>query len=78
MDPDYGISNSNFLEAEIKRQATRISETIFLLADHSKFDTVALAKVCDIEDIDVLITDSGIPEHYLNKFDTKIDRIEVV
>lgn len=78
VDLDFGVSNSNFVEAEAKSVLTSIGKELLLLVDHTKFDTVAMAKVCSLRSIDVLITDSGAPEAYLDKLRKRVSRIDVV
>ncbi len=78
VDLDFGISNSNMMEAEIKRVAQSIGGCTFLMTDQSKFDKVALAKVCALEKIDVLITDKGTEEKYLEELKKKIKQVVTV
>lgn len=78
VDLDFGVSNSNFIEAEVKSLLTSIGKELFLLVDHTKFDTVAMAKVCSLRAIDVLITDSGASEAYLDKLRKRISHVDVV
>lgn len=78
VDLDFGVSNSNFHEAGIKRLAKNSGTEKFLLVDHSKFDTVALAKVCPLNDIDTLITDSGADPVYLQKLSKLVGRLSAV
>ena len=47
---------------EIKKAIVQQSEKIILLADHSKFKTKSLSKAIPLNDIDIIITDSKIPE----------------
>jgi len=75
---DFGVSNSNYVEAEAKAVLTSIGKELFLLVDHSKFNTEAMAKVCSLKSIDVLITDSGVSEAYLNKLRKRVSHVDVV
>ncbi len=59
-----GITNYSTIEAEMKKAMMDVSERVVLLADHSKFDVVSLMRFADLEDIDVLITDSAPPVDY--------------
>ena len=52
-----GVTNSSPLEFDIKRTVISKSSKIILLADSSKFNSVSLMTYCDLEDIDILITD---------------------
>lgn len=52
-----GLYDSDENEADIKQLMATKAAKIILLVDHSKFDNVAFAKLMDLEDIDVLVTD---------------------
>ena len=60
-----GITNSSTMELEIKRMMIEVSERIMLLVDHSKFDTVSLVAVADLQDIDIIVTDATPPASYV-------------
>ena len=62
INPNYGVFNSNFVEIGIKRSAIACGKHRILLSDHTKFQTKALTKVCDIEEFETVITDDGIDE----------------
>ena len=55
---EYGISESNALQALVKRKMMDISDTIYVLADHSKIETRDLTSIAPLAEIDVLVTDS--------------------
>ena len=57
VDPDAGITNVNLPETEIKRMILQASQRRVVCADASKLGRVSLAHVCDLDDIDLLITD---------------------
>lgn len=59
-----GLTNADFLEYEIKHQICSKAKQIFLLADHSKFDHVALMTYNKLENIDYLITDQSLSKEY--------------
>lgn len=52
-----GISESNELQALIKRKMISIADETYLLADHSKFGMQALTQVADWSEIQHVITD---------------------
>lgn len=52
-----GVTNSSPLESDIKRTVISKSSKVILLADSSKFNSVSLMTYCDLEDIDILVTD---------------------
>jgi DeoR family transcriptional regulator, aga operon transcriptional repressor len=57
VDPEVGITNVNLPEAEIKRAMLLAARRRVIVADGSKVGEVELAKVCDIEEVSLLITD---------------------
>ena len=61
VDVDAGITEYEFDDAETKRAALRSARRTIVVADASKLGAVAFVKLCPIEDIDVVVTDSGAP-----------------
>lgn len=59
VDPDGGITNVNLPEAEIKRAMLGAGRCRVVVADGSKIGRVALAHLCPIDQIDILITGSS-------------------
>src|SRR5215217_5364291 len=57
VDPEVGITNVNLPEAEVKRAMLLAARRRVIVADGSKVGEVELAKVCDIEEVSLLITD---------------------
>lgn len=55
-----GLFNSNLLLVETERRMMRTADEVVVLADHSKIGRPALASLCELSDIDVLIVDPGI------------------
>ena len=68
IDSDFGCSITNNDEVLIKQQMINHSQKTVIIADHSKFETVASWKVCPLYDIDLFITgkelDSRTVEYY--------------
>ena len=59
---DGGIGNVNIDEVAIKRAMVSAASQVILLADSSKFNVIGFANVCNLADIDVLITDRNAPK----------------
>jgi DeoR/GlpR family transcriptional regulator of sugar metabolism len=59
--PEVGVTEFNLDDARVKRAAIESARRCVVLADSSKLDRVAVASVCPIDRIDVLITDSDAP-----------------
>ncbi|MBV9614073.1 MAG: DeoR/GlpR transcriptional regulator [Ktedonobacteraceae bacterium] len=59
IDPVFGVTNINLPETEVKRHMLRSAKRRILVADGSKIGKVELANTCNIDEIDLLITDSS-------------------
>ncbi len=57
IEADSGTSNTTELVADVEAEMIRQSDTVVVLADHTKIGRKALCRVCALEDIDLLITD---------------------
>ena len=48
------------------------------VADHSKFGRIALARICDLKDADLILTDDGLDEEMLGRMQKLQLEIEMV
>ena len=62
IDPEHGITTSTIDEAKLTRRMMHAASQVIVLADSSKFGQRGFGRICALEDIDVIITDDGIPE----------------
>lgn len=60
LDIDFGITTPNLTEAETKRYMLQAAKEKILVADHSKIGQRSLCLICGLQELDMLITDSGI------------------
>ncbi len=60
IDFDYGFSTTDLREAELNREMMHAAQKTIVLADSSKFGRRGFAKIGNIEEIDLIITDAGI------------------
>ena len=60
IDFNYGFTTTDMREAELNQQMMRASQKVIVLADSSKFGKRGFAKIGNMEDIDIIITDAGI------------------
>ncbi len=65
---EKGVTNSSLLEYSIKKAVVKRSQLVCLLADSSKFGEVSLMTYCNLDQVDVLISDSTPPKDYINLF----------
>jgi DeoR family transcriptional regulator of aga operon len=66
VDSIGGVTNVNLPEADVKRRIIRASDRCVVTADSSKLGVVSFARVCDLDEVDVLITDAGAPKAELD------------
>ncbi len=57
-----GIYNSNSLLVETERQMMSCGQEVMIVADHTKFGRLALARLCGLEDVDQVVVDSGLTD----------------
>jgi len=62
---EHGCTTHDHLEAATDRAFVRSSSEIVVVADNSKIGKVTFAKICPINDVHRLITDSAAPEQHL-------------
>ena len=72
---DNGLTDYTFEEIEIKKQMIQRAKKRIVLADHNKFNRLAPIKICNLSDIDTIITSEGLDEQYrknIEKFGVKV------
>jgi len=57
---DFGLSTSNALEAHLNKTMIDVAEKVIVLVDSTKMNVRGFGKICNLDMIDVLITDNGI------------------
>jgi DeoR family transcriptional regulator, aga operon transcriptional repressor len=62
IDPEFGITNSNIEEAQLNKRMMSSSLRTIILSDSSKFGRRGFGKICNLDQVDVIVTDSGISE----------------
>ena len=69
IDLEFGLTTTNMMEAQLNRQMISVSQKTILLTDSTKFGKRGFGKVCSIDEIDHIITDSGISQHTINQLE---------
>ena len=76
IDFDFGFSTTDLREAELNRLMMKAAQKTIVLADSSKFGRRGFAKIGDLEEIDLIITDSDIsPKDVKRIHDLGIDLV---
>ena len=61
VNPD-GVFNVNEMMAAVERRIIDVADEVILAADHTKFNKRSIARVCELDEIDALVTDWGADE----------------
>lgn len=64
-----GIYNSNLLLVETERQMMSCGQEVIIVADHSKFGRLTLARLCGLDEVDRVVSDAGLAEEYRGVLD---------
>lgn len=68
IDATVGVTEFNLDDARVKRAAVASARRCVVLADSTKLGYVAVAAVCPLQRVDVLVTDDGAPPEVLDAF----------
>jgi DeoR family transcriptional regulator, aga operon transcriptional repressor len=66
IDIEYGLTTTSVVEAHLNRQMIKASQKVIVLSDSTKFGKRGFGRICGIEEVNQIITDKGIPDHYVN------------
>lgn len=67
-----GCYNQNLAMAEIEQTMMQQAARSILLMDSSKFGRKSLAKVCDVEQVEQIISDAGVTQRYRKQFGDRL------
>lgn len=71
-----GITEYMIEEVQIQRAMMEIAQEVIVLADSSKIDGISLVKIADLDEVNLVITDSNLDNKILDKYIKK--GIEIV
>ncbi|WP_084490471.1 DeoR/GlpR family DNA-binding transcription regulator [Niabella ginsenosidivorans] len=71
IDLEFGLTTSNIQEAQLNRKMIAAARKTIILADSSKFGKRAFGKICDLDGIEQIITDSGVSPHIVTELEAK-------
>lgn len=63
IDIEFGLTTTHVQEAQLNRKMIAASQKTIVLADSSKFGKRGFGRICGLEDVDHIITDSGVSDH---------------
>jgi DeoR family transcriptional regulator of aga operon len=78
IDLEFGLTTTNIMEAHLNQKMMATAQKTIVLADSSKFGKRGFGRICSLEEIDEIITDSGISEHIVKKMEDMGVKVTVV
>lgn len=78
IDTEFGLTTTNAMEAHLNRKMIATVQKTIVLADSTKFGKRGLGRICGMDEVDQVITDSGIPEHFVNSLQSAGIEVTVV
>lgn len=67
IDPEFGLTTTNMMEAQLNKRMIEAAQKTVVLADSSKFGKRGFGRICAVEDVEQIITDSQISEHMVEQ-----------
>ena len=73
-----GLTSGSFFISSLRKELIDSVDQVILLADSSKFGKIECAHFADLEEIDIIITDNGLTQSYIDQLnDLEIELILV-
>ncbi|MBE6649831.1 MAG: DeoR/GlpR transcriptional regulator [Ruminococcaceae bacterium] len=71
LDIEKGITDTRENNAHLKKCFLKSANKIVLAVDNTKFDKVSFVKICELEDIDIIVTDAKPSADCIKEFERK-------
>ena len=71
LDLEKGITDANEMFSQVKQTMLKSARQRILAADHTKFDNVAFSKICDLTNVDMVVTDVCPSREWMAYFEEK-------
>jgi DeoR family transcriptional regulator of aga operon len=78
IDLEFGLTTTSVMEAHLNRQMIDVSQKVIVLSDSTKFGKRGFGRICGLEEIDQIITDSGVSEHFVNQLESRGIEVTIV
>lgn len=69
IDLDFGVTTTDIREAELNKVMMRAAQKTIVLADSSKFHRKGFSKIANLDEVDLIVTDSGISENIVKRLE---------
>ncbi|MBC9910035.1 DeoR/GlpR transcriptional regulator [Chitinophaga varians] len=78
IDLEFGLTTSNIMEAHLNQKMIATVQKIIVLADSTKFGKRGFGRICGLEDVDEVITDTGISPHLVKTMEDMGIKVTIV
>lgn len=78
IDMEFGLTTANIEEAHLNQIMIKSAQKTIVVADSTKFGREGFGKICDVDLVDFIITDSGINSAVVEKIEEKGVKVIVV
>nr|WP_295870938.1 DeoR/GlpR family DNA-binding transcription regulator [uncultured Chitinophaga sp.] len=78
IDLEFGLTTSNIMEAHLNQKMIATVQKIIVLADSTKFGKRGFGRICGLEDVDEVITDTGISPHLVKAMEDMGIKVTIV
>lgn len=78
LDFTSGLTTSDMNEAYLNKRMIDVSKEVIVLTDSSKFETSGFCKICDLERVNHIITDTNAPIHIVEAIREKNIKVTLV
>ena len=78
IDLECGLTTTNLLEAALNGVMINSAQKVIVLADSSKFGRRGFSRICSLDSVDMIITDSGVQPHILKELRERGIEVRVV
>lgn len=78
IDPEFGLTTSNMMEAQLNRKMIAAAQKTIILADSSKFGKRGFGRICGMDEIEQVITDEKISEHMVKTLEAMGIEVTIV
>ena len=78
IDLEFGLTTTNMMEAHLNRQMISVAQKTIVLTDSTKFGKRGFGKICNIDEIDHIITDKGISERTVSQLESMGIEVTIV
>ena len=78
IDLDFGLTTTNLSEASLNQKCIDVAQVTVVLADSSKFGKRGFGRICNLDQVQHIITDSGIAPEIVQELENRGVKVSIV